>query len=55
LQLDSSAVNWSKIYENNYFATLETKLRSFQIRLNTRSIVMNIQLCGFEIIESDLC
>jgi len=55
LQLDTSAVNWSKVYENNYFATLETKLRSFQIRLNTRSIVTNIQLHGFEIIERNLC
>jgi len=51
LQLDSSSVNWSKVYENNYFATLETKLRSFHMR----SIVTNIQLCGFEIIESKLC
>jgi len=54
LQLDSSAVNWSKINENNYFATLETKLRSFQIRLNIRSIVTNIQLHGLEIIKSNL-
>jgi len=44
-----------RVYENNYFATLETKLRSFQIRLNKRSIVTNIQLHGFEIIESDSC
>jgi len=35
--------------------TLETKLRSFQIRLNMRSIITNIQLHGFEIIESNLC
>jgi len=26
-------IAWSKVYENNYFVTLETKLRSFQIRL----------------------
>jgi len=28
LKIDSSTANWSKIYENNYFATFETKLRS---------------------------
>jgi len=55
LQLDSSAVNGLKIYENNYFFILETKSRSFQIRRNMRFTVTNIQLCGFEIIESDLC
>jgi len=40
---DCSAVIWSKIYENNYFAILKIKLRSFQIRLNMmRSLVTNI-------------
>jgi len=36
LELSPVAVNWTKLYENNYFSTLETKLRSFQIRLNMR-------------------
>ena len=45
LQLPSDTIDWSTIYENNYCATNETKLRSFQIRLNLRSIVTNVQLC----------
>ena len=44
LLLSSNAIDWSTIYENNYYATNETKLRSFQIRLNVRSIVTNEQL-----------
>ena len=39
LQILPNNINWNKIYENNYFATNETNLRSFQIRLNLRSIV----------------
>ena len=38
-QLLSDAIDWSAIYKNNYYAANETKLRSFQIRLNLRSIV----------------
>ena len=44
LQLPSDATDWSTIYKNNYYATNKTKLRSFQIRLNVRSIVTNVQL-----------
>ena len=44
LQTFSNSMNWKKIYENNYFSTIETKLRSFQIKLNLRSIVTNVQL-----------
>ena len=42
LQISSNFINWKAIYENTYFSTTETKLRSFQIRLNLRSIVTNI-------------
>ena len=42
-------------YENNYFATNETKLRSFQIKLNLRSIVTDVQRAGFGIIDSNHC
>ena len=55
LQISSNFINWKAIYENNYFSTTETKLRSFQIRLNLRSIVTNIQLAGFDIIDNELC
>ena len=43
------------MYENNYFATNETKLRSFQIRLSLRSIVTKVQLAGFGIVDSADC
>ena len=32
LQILPNHIDWNKIYENNYFATNETKLRFFQIR-----------------------
>ena len=44
LQLPSDAIDWSITHENNYYATNKTKLRSFQIRLNLRLIVTNVQL-----------
>ena len=55
LQTSPESIDWKKVYENNYFSTIETKLRSFQIRLNLRSLVMNVQLAGFGIINSELC
>ena len=55
LQIPPESIDWKKIYENNYFSTIEAKLRSFQIRLNLRSLVMNVQLAGFGIIDSELC
>ena len=55
LQILPNNIDWNKIYENNYFATNETKLRSFQIRLNLRSIVTNVQLAGFGIVDSNYC
>ena len=33
----------------------EAKLRSFQIRLNLKSIVTNVQLHGVEIVDSNYC
>ena len=42
LQISPEFIDWKKVYENNYFSTIETKLRSFQIRLNLRSLVMNV-------------
>ena len=55
LQILPSSIDWSKVYYNNYFATRETKLQSFQIRLNLKSIVTNIQLHGLEIVDSNCC
>ena len=54
LQIPPESIDWKKVYANNYFSTIETKLRSFQIRLNLRSLVMSVQLAGFGIIESEL-
>ena len=55
LQIPPESIHWKKAYKNNYFSTIETKLRSFQIRLNLRSLVMNLQLAGCGIIDSELC
>ena len=55
LQTSSNSMNWKKIYENNYFLTIEIKSRLFQIRLNLRSVATNVQLAGFDIIESEIC
>ena len=55
LLLDFYSFNWQIIYENNCYCTLETKLRSFQIKLNLRVIVSNSQLFGLGLIENDLC
>ena len=41
LELDNEDIDWSQIYESNYFSTNETKLRSFQMRLNLRYIVIH--------------
>ena len=50
-----SVVDWNEIYKTNYLCSIETKLRSFQIKLNLRVIVTNIQLFGFVLIESENC
>ena len=55
LQILRNNIDWNKTYENIYFATNETKLLPFQIKLNLRSIVTNVQLAGFGIDASDHC
>ena len=50
-----STDDWSTIYKCNYDVTPETKLRSFQIKLNLRAVVTNIVLHGFEITTTDKC
>jgi len=49
LILSADTVSWSDVYKYNYFVIPETKLKSFQIKLNLRAIVTNIALYGFEI------
>ena len=53
LSLDFDSRKWPIVYGNNYFCALETKLRSFQIKLNFRALVCNSQLFGFGLIEND--
>ena len=55
LQITADSLNWQNIYQNNYYATNENKLRSFQIRLNLRLIVTQLQLHGFELVDDNLC
>nr|BAC82626.1 pol-like protein [Ciona intestinalis] len=53
--LQRGPLNWSEIYKNLYDCTFETKLRSFQVKINLRAIVLNDKLHGFGIIETDVC
>ena len=55
LNLSISTDDWSTIYKCNYDVTPETKLRSFQIKLNLRAVVTNIVLHGLEITTTDKC
>ena len=41
--------------KNNFYCALETKLRSFRIKLNLQAIICNSQLFGFGLNENDLC
>jgi len=43
--LNSNTINWTKIYTTNYYCTL---LRSFQIKLNLRAILTNIQFLWYD-------
>ena len=40
LQFPSDEIDWSTIFKKYYYATNETMLRSFQIRLNLRSLLL---------------
>ena len=55
LNLSISTDDWSTIYKCNYDVTPETKLRSFQIKLNLRAVVKTIVLHGLEITTTDKC
>ena len=39
-----SVVDWEEIYETNYLCTIKTKLRFFQLKLNLRLVINNINL-----------
>ncbi|XP_076817943.1 uncharacterized protein LOC143463361 [Clavelina lepadiformis] len=47
--------NMEKIYRAHYNSTIETKLRSFQIKLNLKAIVSNQALFRFGALDSELC
>ena len=55
LQILSSSIDWSKVYNNNYFATRETKLRSFQIGLNLKIHRNKRTTAWLEIVDSNCC
>ena len=55
LNLLIGAGDWSTIYKCNFDVTPETKLKSFQIKLNLRAVVTNIVLYGLEITTTDKC
>ena len=43
LLLDLDSINWPIIYKNNCYCTIETKLQSYQMKLNFRVIVSDSQ------------
>ena len=55
LNLSISTDDWFTIYKCIYDVTPETKLRSFQIKLNLRAVVTNTVLHGLEITTTDKC
>jgi len=55
LDLQINSAKWQMVYKNNYSCTLETNLRSFQLKLNHRAIVTNTQLNSFDLIDSSTC
>ena len=55
LKISSNFIIWRTNYVNNHYLNKKTKLKSFQIRLNLRSIIANAQLVGFGIFSSELC
>nr|CAB3264531.1 pol-like protein [Phallusia mammillata] len=55
LNLTPNTTPWEKLYSKVYHSTFETKLRSFQIKLNLRAIVTNEALHSFGKTDSDQC
>ena len=50
LQISSKFRERRTIYVNNYFSTIQTKLRFFQITLQSRSVITNVQPAGLELL-----
>ena len=49
LQIPPESIDWKKIYENNYFSTIEAKLRSFHTKLQVNIKLSRIhKLFGFQ-------
>ena len=46
---------WSKYYHSAFYATLDTKLRTFQYKIIRRILPTNVQLKRFGIKHSDTC
>jgi len=55
LKFRNCSIIWTTIYTNDFWCIVETKLRSFQTKLNCRAIVTNRQLHDFEIKSTDKC
>lgn len=53
--LGEANINWKKVYQNIFKATIDTKLRNFQYKYITRIIPTNKKLLKFNIKPSNLC
>ena len=54
-ELKDQNLQWNSVYRLVYNSTIETKPRSFQIKLNLRAILTNVALRGFCISDTNKC
>ena len=54
-ELKDQNLQWNSVYRSVYNSTIETKLRSFQIKFNLRAILTNVALYGFCISDANNC
>ena len=54
-ELKDQNSQWNSVYLSVYNSTIETELRSFQIKLNFRAILTNVALHGFSISDTSKC
>ena len=52
-ELKDQNLQWNFVYRSVNNSTIETKLRSFQIKLNLRAILTNVALHGFCISDTN--
>ena len=54
-ELKDQNLQWNSVYRSVYNSTIETKFRSFQIKLNLSAILTHVALHGFCISDTNKC